>query len=200
MGRPIKSKWFTARDGNAAGDLQLTISTGDEAIIKQTGTGVYEVASGRVKLIDGAPSVAPSAGVVGDAQLAHDGKNVRKLTQYRVYFFDGSDSAVWRDGDGNVVGTFVPALATDPGYPDVTATGTVVPTLVTDANTVDFIIVDDGGQGYGSAPVVTFSTGTGSTATGTAVLTGDVVTSVTIDTLGSYLDIELPITVTFAAP
>jgi hypothetical protein len=190
MGRPIRKKWFTAREGsNAPGNLQVTTTSGAEPIIKQVGTGVYEVASGRVRLIDGAPSVAPAPGVVGDAQLQLDGTNVSKITQYRMYFFDGS-SQEWRDKDNpiNAIGTFTPPLLAE----GVQATATAV--LLADA--VDSITVDNGGAGYTSAPSVTIS-GDGTGATATAVLTGDVVTSITVDNGGSGYTTA---TVTVGAP
>lgn len=86
------------------------------------------------------------------------------------------------------------------GLTPVTSTGDVVPTLVTDANTVDSVDITEVGAGYTSAPAVTFSTGTGATATGTAVMTGTTVTGIAITDPGSYLDAELPITVTIDAP
>lgn len=207
MGRPIKRKWFTAKAGSVAGNLNLNVFTGSvvaEVIIRQKGTGVYLTASGRQKLKDGVP------GVEGDAQLTHDDgvgggvKSVRKIAQYRLYYFDGT-STVWRDKDGNVVGTFDPVLTpelVEPGGPTSQATGTVVAGGVLDARTVASVTITDSGIGYTSAPAVTFKASTGaSTATGTAIIDGTgAVTSVTVDTAGSYLDVDLPITVSFAAP
>ncbi len=144
MGRPIKKKWFTAKDG-ATGDLTLTTTSGDEPIIKQTGSRKYDVASGRVTLTDGVPATAT------EGQLTHNGKNVSKITQYRMYYFDGTESGVWRDGAGNVVGTLVPALTVE-GFGPATASASI-----TASYTVDAITVTDGGGGYAGAPVVTLS-------------------------------------------
>jgi hypothetical protein len=58
------------------------------------------------------------------------------------------------------------------------------------------VVVADGGEGYDSAPAVSFSGGAGTTAT--AVLTADVVTSVTVGAAGSgYSAVAV---VTIAAP
>ena len=81
------------------------------------------------------------------------------------------------------------------------ASGTVVPNLVTDDNSVVSVTIDDPGlYAKGETPTVTFATGTGSTATGTAVMVNRQVSSITVTAAGSYLDSELPITVTIAAP
>lgn len=125
MGRPVQKKWFTTKAGSADGNLNVTTTSGDEPIIEQVGTGLYQVASGRVKLIEGTPSVAPDPanGVVGDAQLIHNGRPVWKINQYRAYYFTDDDPAtvesdVWRDSDGNAIGTFVPALSAEGTEPD----------------------------------------------------------------------------------
>lgn len=124
MGRPIQKKWFTAKDGSVAGDLTVLTTAGAKVIQKQTGTGVYVVDEGRVKLMDGAPVVAADGanGIVGDAQLIHDGRNVRRINQFRLtYFPDGDagtkDDAVWRDTDGGIVGVFSPVLTPEGGVP-----------------------------------------------------------------------------------
>lgn len=191
MGRPIKKKWFTAKAGSVEGNLQVTTTVGPEPIIKQTGTGVYEVASGRVKLMDGVPAIAadPATGVVGDAQLSHDGKNVSKIAQFRMNYFEGG-SGQWNDGSGVVIGTLVPALegenTDEPGAPDprqATATIAEVGGVLTEAN------ITDGGAGYASAPTVTITDPDGVDAIATAVLTSGVVTAITIDNAGTgYTD------------
>jgi hypothetical protein len=103
------------------------------------------------------------------------------------------------DNIGAALKAIVVASEVPVGAP-VTATGDVTAGIVTNANTADSVAMTDVGGGYSSAPVVTFSTGTGGTATGTAVMTGETVTGITITTPGSYLDVELPITVAVAAP
>lgn len=224
MGRPIKKKWFLTKAGSEAGNLALAVGAAGtvEAIIKQVGTGVYQVASGRVKLVDSDivrnpeyVAIDPAPGIVGTATLTHNGREVLKINQYRMSYADDDaggtspDDDVWRDGEGVVIGTLVPGPigevpGTEPGDPDpipkVQATGTVVPALATDANTVTSVTIDEGGSGYAAAPPVTFSDGDGGTATGTATMTADVVSGVTMTAPGSYLDSELPITVTFGAP
>jgi hypothetical protein len=82
----------------------------------------------------------------------------------------------------------------------VTATGTPTVALALDNNTVTGVTITEGGATYVAPPVVTFKVGSFTTAIGTAVLTGDAVTSVTITTPGQYSDLDLPVTVTFAAP
>jgi len=208
MGRPIKKRYFSAKTGSIAGDLTLTTgASGDEVVIKQTGTGVYEVASGRAKLTDpnapGYAAVDPdsSTGVVGTALLTHDNGtdgalNVRKISQYRVYYFDSAvGSAVWRDGDGNTIGTFVPAFTNDPGT-KITATATATQTGgVVD----DSVVVVNGGKGYESAPSVTIAgASAGSGAVATATLTDGVVTSIAVSNGGTLYD--APLVVTIAAP
>jgi hypothetical protein len=212
MGRPIKKKWFSARDGSVEGDLQVTTAAGAEVIEKQTGTGVYTVASGSVQLQDGGALDPAAPGVRGGATLQFDNgvdgpQYVRKLNQFRVYYFDsaingGSDE--WNDGSGNLTGTFTPPLSGETPVVPVTATGTATMTAGggVDESTVTSVTITDGGAGYTVAPTVTFSAGDGTvpaTATGTAVLTGDAVTSVTITDGGQYADATTA-TVTFSAP
>lgn len=192
MGRAIKKKWFSAKAGSVSGDLTLTLSSGTEKIIKQVGTGVYEVASGRVKLVDGGPLVAPDPlnGVVGTATLQHESRFVKKINQYVVTYFDDEDegtvdTGVWNNGKGTIVGTLVPPLTTEgeqpPVEPDpVQATATAT----SDGNTVDSITITDGGSGYESAPSVSI-VGDGSGATATAILTDGVVTDITLDNGGT---------------
>ena len=52
-------------------------------------------------------------------------------------------------------------------------------------NGIDKIYIINGGSGYSSVPTVAFSGGGGSGAAGTAVLTSQVVTSITITNIGS---------------
>lgn len=60
--------------------------------------------------------------------------------------------------------------------------------------------VTAGGTGYGAPPTVTFAAPlSGTTATGTAVLTGGVVTSVTITNPGSGYTVANPPTITFGS-
>jgi hypothetical protein len=90
----------------------------------------------------------------------------------------------------------------EPPPTPVTATGTAVMGVVATNNPVASVTITLGGVGYTVAPTVTFSAGDGAvpvTATGTAVLTGDAVTSVTIVVAGAYADGTVP-TVTFSAP
>jgi len=62
----------------------------------------------------------------------------------------------------------VPTVAFSAPVNGTTATGTVV----LDGTTVDSVTIDNEGEGYVSAPTVTFSGGGGSAAAGTAVLSG----------------------------
>jgi hypothetical protein len=72
-------------------------------------------------------------------------------------------------------------------------------TAVLTADAVTSVVVDEGGEGYASAPTVVFTNApgdvTGSGATGTATLTGDAVTSVAVDTGGTLY--TLPPIITF---
>lgn len=169
MGRPIQKKWFRALDRGTNADLTVTTQSGDEPIILQKGTGVYDVASGRVRLTDGAPSAA------NECQLQHDGKNVNKITQFRVFYFSGG-SAVWRDKNSNILGIFNPDLTVEDILNIATATATVANGAITG------YIITLGGAEYTSAPVVTISApnGTSSTATGSfanGIVSGYVVTN-----------------------
>lgn len=160
MGRPIKKKWFRARDRGTNADLTVTTQSGDEPIIRQRGTGKYAVASNVVKLTDGAP------GAADECRLQHEGKNVRKITQYKVYYFDGSLPAVWRDKDSNIVGTFIPAM---------TAEGLLALASATVADgAITGYAVDFNGAGYTGVPAVTVSApdGTSATLTGFVGITG----------------------------
>lgn len=195
MGKPIKKKWFSAKWGSIAGNLQLTTNAGDETIEKQVGTGVYEVASGRVKLVD---SDTPAA---GEAKLSHDGKRVWKITQHRMYYFDGTESGVWRDHDGNTVGTFLPALTAElgdePGVVGSQATADVV--IAVDPGPITGFTVTDGGTGYTSVPAVTITGDGDGNAAATAVLTNGSVTSITVDAGGANYTVA-GTTVTIAPP
>ena len=186
MGRPIKRKFFTAKYGSHEGNLQILTNMGVETVHRQKGTGVYDVDSGRYKLVDKTGGLDD-----GEASLQHDDgsgmRTVWKLNQYRVYYFDRDgevDNAVWRDNDGNLVGTFDPPFAAEetnepggPDYPPETATATAT---VADGS-VQSITVTDGGNGYQSAPTVTISAPDGTDA---------VLGTVTVDT-GVVTDIEL---------
>lgn len=69
----------------------------------------------------------------------------------------------------------------------IVANGAVTSLVLSDSEAVNHVTITDGGTGYTSAPTVTFDdppTG-GTTATGTAVLTGNAVSSVTITNRGS---------------
>lgn len=176
MGRPIKKIWFTLKDGSVAGDLTVTTASGDEVIEAQKGTGKYLVASGIVKLVD------KTTGLTGnEASLQHEGKTVRKIAQYRLYYFDGT-SAVWRDREANVIGTFIPALTPEGGVVPSQATASIT---VADG-AVDSIAVLTQGAGYGSAPTVTISNPNGTDAVlGTVTLSGDAIDSIAITDGGS---------------
>lgn len=158
MGRPIQKKWFRALDRGTNSDLTVTTQSGDEPIIRQKGTGVYDVASARVRLVDGAPAAA------NECQLQHDGNNVNKITQYRVFYFSGG-SAVWRDRDNNIIGAFNPVMTVEDVLNIATATAAVANGAVTGYT------VTLGGAEYTGAPAVTVSNPNGVDA----VLTGDVI-------------------------
>lgn len=163
MGRPIKKKWFRAKDLGTNADLTVTTQSGNEPIIRQKGTGVYDVASGRVKLVDGAP------GAADECRLQHDGQNVRKITQYRVFYFSGG-SAVWRDKDSNIVGTFIPAMTAEDLLDIATATAAVANGATTGYS------VTAGGANYTGVPVVTVSppNGVDSAVAGSVIHSGGV--------------------------
>jgi hypothetical protein len=99
------------------------------------------------------------------------------------------------------IGAALKTIAEDVSGPIlVTATGDVTPIVITDANEADTVAMTENGTAYVGTPVVTFSTGTGGTATGTATMAAGSITGIAVDTVGSYLDSELPITVTVEAP
>lgn len=219
MGRPIKKKWFLTKAGSEAGNLALAVGAAGtvEAIIKQVGTGVYQVASGRVKLVD--PNIArnpeyvaidPAPGIVGTATLTHTApggvaRDVLKINQYRMSYADDDaggtspDDDVWRDGEGVVIGTLVPAPigevpGTEPGDPDpipkvqATATATVTADAVDDS-----VVIVDQGAGYAAAPSVTFEGGNGD-ATGIVTMAADKVASIAVTNGGSgYTDVTVVI-------
>jgi hypothetical protein len=212
LGRPIQKKWFTAKAGSVAGNLQVICNIGSGAETKvidsQVGTGKYRVDSGEiVKLVD----KASGSLLEGEAVLEHDGKTVSKLNQYRVYYFDGSVSGVWRDTDGNVVGTFVPALATedgDIGAPVDSQAILSVTTAPIDADgegdiEVTEISIVDAGYGYDTAPTITLTVGDGTpatTATATCTIDGlGRIDSITITENGSYAS-GTTVTATVPAP
>jgi len=182
MGKPIQKKWFTISGGSAAGDLAVLTQEGIEAIISQKGTGRYDVASGRVKLIDGVPNDPD------EARLTHNGRTVWKLSQYRAYYFnDGdagsADSDVWRDGAGNLIGTLVPAPVGEGSNPPAIARATA--NIV--SSTVDSITMVDNGDGFtAGAPVVTISAPDGTSAVGgTATVANSTVTALSVSNGGS---------------
>lgn len=162
MGRPIKKKWFTVKDG-AVGDLSLTTAAGVEPIIAQKGTGVYDVASGRVKLVN-----KMDTPLEGEAILLANGSPVSKISQYRMYYFDPAKVDVqWRNGAADVLVTLAPPLTTEGESPAATATASATVTSAAIAS----IAVTDGGGGYGAAPAVTVSAPDGTSATlGTIVV------------------------------
>ena len=102
MGKSIKKIWY----GNDNNSLQLNCNTGTVAvryILAQKGTGKYKTPSGTVKLVNKTSGLN-----VGEASLEHNGKTVKKITQYRIYYFDNSPSELWREGDGSLLGVFNP--------------------------------------------------------------------------------------------
>lgn len=172
MGRPIKKKWFRARDLGSNADLTVTTQSGNEPIIRQRGTGKYAVASGVVKLVDGAP------GAPDECQLQHEGKNVRKITQYKVYYFDGSVPAVWRDKDSNIVGTFTPALTVEDLLDLATATASI------SNSAISGYTITNGGASYIGAPVVTVSAPDGTSATATVSFANGLINDYSISDSG----------------
>lgn len=172
MGRPIKKKWFRARDLGSNADLTVTTQSGNEPIIRQRGTGKYAVASGVVKLVDGAP------GAPDECQLQHEGKNVRKITQYKVYYFDGSVPAVWRDKDSNIVGTFTPALTAEDLLDLATATASI------SNSAISGYTITNGGASYVGAPAVTVSAPDGTSATATVSFANGLINDYSISDSG----------------
>lgn len=90
------------------------------------------------------------------------------------------------------------------GEPEINLGGTFIGGAtgfaVLSTGTVGSVVITTGGNGYQTAPAVTFTAPTsGTTAQGTAVITNGVVTSVTITTAGSGYGSTAP-TVTFATP
>ena len=145
MGRPIKKKWFSAKVGStASGDLRLRTENGDFTIRAQKGTGKYivddpAIAPNHVTLTD---DVTPT-GV--EAYLTHNGKSVRKITQYQMYYFDGT-FGMWNDGSGTATGTFDPTMASE-------AIATALASIASGAVTGYTVI--NSGIGYAGIPVVT---------------------------------------------
>ena len=84
------------------------------------------------------------------------------------------------------------------GYATVSAGGVV--TAITVKPLLNSVGACSGGAGYTSPPVITIGPGSGTTATASAVLTGGVVTSVTINNGGSGYSASAPPTVSIAAP
>lgn len=209
MGRPIKKFWTTGKAGSIGGNLRLLCNTGSEettTIQAQVGTGKYRVdtsnATTVVKLVN-----KTSSPLEGEGILLIDGVPVRKLNQYRAYFFDGSD-AIWRDGDGNVIGTFSPALSVENDEPGAPADSQAVLTVTVVQNGVDDwevtdIAITDAGYGYDSAPTITLTSSAQVAATATCTINGlGQINSVTITNGGSYTDAEQSggITATVPAP
>lgn len=110
MGRPIKKSFF----GSDANSLELSCNTGSVAnrtIVAQKGTGKYQVnapSNNIVKLVNKTTGL-----LLGEASLVHDGKIVRKINQYVIFYFDGTTGA-WRDSAGNLVGVFGPVVVPPP--------------------------------------------------------------------------------------
>lgn len=156
MGKPLNKRYFG--DPSGAGD-QLSVNvwfTGEGSaetgwIVRQRGTGIFEITNGslteRLKLQNGDPTAGGQAAM----EVNPFGTNGTTATAGAIGLNEGA---------------------------------------------VITIAVAGGGSGYLSAPVITI-TGVGTGATATAVLTGDAVTSVIIDTGGgSYTEPAA----TFAVP
>lgn len=154
IGRPIKGKWFTKRSGSTSGDMQLTTENGDFPIKFQKGTGKYivddpAISPNHVTLVDD----ATPTGV--EAYLTHNGKSVRKITQYQMYYFDGT-FGMWNDGSGTATGTFVPPFITEGGLQ------AVLGAVGNSAGVIDSIVITDGGLGYVGGETVTITGGAAS--------------------------------------
>ena len=200
MGRPIRKGWFSSYYGPATVNLNVETTAGAEVVVSQPGTSTYSVGDDvHVRLVDGPVTLA-----AGLCKLQHNTKFVRKLDQFNAYYFDGT-SALWNNGDGVIVGTFVPAPTpredTEPGAPVVVTPPPVVPpavvpatlgaivvdesTAANDPGTITSIAVTDGGANYVTAPTVTI-TGTNTTpAAATATVVGGVVTAIVITNAGT---------------
>lgn len=144
MGFAIKKKWFLARKGSASGNMAIRVAddgvggTVDEVVIEQVGTGKYRTASGVYKLAND-PATPYPAGV---ATLTHDGNYVKKVSQYKLYYFDPLvNPTQWQEKEtGDIIGVFAPLFAieteTVSTTKDETPSQTVSPTVTdTDCTT-----------------------------------------------------------------
>lgn len=137
------------------------------------------------------------------AILGSSGNNAELLAMATTFF-----------AQGNAIGLYVLELGTEASPGDniaalqtwITANSSpqvfyayLTPAAWDGIEGVNSVIITNGGSGYAAAPTVTFSAPTsGTTATGTAVLTGDTVTSVIITDPG--IGYTAAPTVTFSAP
>lgn len=203
MGRPIKKSWF-GNPNNAGAQLKITaklpgVAVGQGYIISQRGTRKYKVNIngniGDVFLVNKSTSGALADGEAFILATPYGGsaEPVAKIYQHRLttYKSDGSyGSYSWNSEDADASGSAT--IITDTIIVKETATGTVV----LDGDSVDSITIDNGGDGYVSAPTVTIS-GDGTGATATATVTNGVVTEVVVSAGGSgYTEA----TVVFSAP
>jgi hypothetical protein len=178
---------------------------GKNAFIVMVGSAV-----GVVRLVNTVTSGTLTNGQAFISATPHGGSPlaVKKVLQNKLVVWDTIDSATselsvykWSTVNSAVAGECT-VLTDTVVNAKVTALGTVVITPSANDNVVASVTMTNNGGGYASAPVVTFSASAQTRALGTAVLTGDRVTSVIITNDGSYTDVELAagITVSFAAP
>ena len=220
MGKPINKKYFGDPDNKVGKQVKITAklsgeSVGEGYIIKQTGKNRFKVhvgsTTGEIVLVNTVTSgnLSDGEGYISSTPHGGSAKAVKKLMAHKLVIHDTADSATsdltaykWSGAASAAAGeatlmndSVINAKATATGYP-------VIANPSADDNPVDSVTITSGGGGYATAPAVTFSASSQTTATGTAVLTGDVVTSITITNAGSYTDAELAagITVTIAAP
>ena len=122
------------------------------------------------------------------------------LTDQTVYFVvnaDGTSIQVAATQGGSAINLSTTSASETNFFQGLTATGTI---NVLPNGTVGFVTITSGGSGYTDDPAISYSTSGIATATATAVLTGDTVTSIVVGTAGSGYSFVSPPTVTISEP
>ena len=122
------------------------------------------------------------------------------LTDQTVYFVvnaDGTSIQVAATQGGSAINLSTTSASETNFFQGLTATGTI---NVLPNGTVGFVTITSGGSGYTDDPAISYSTSGIATATATAVLTGDSVTSIVVGTAGSGYSFVSPPTVTISEP
>ena len=122
------------------------------------------------------------------------------LTDQTVYFVvnaDGTSIQVSSTQGGAAINLSTTTASETNFFQGLTATGTI---NVLPNGTVGFVTITSGGSGYTDDPAISYASSGIATATGTAVLTGNTVTSITVGTAGSGYSFVSPPTVTISEP